>query len=72
MSGICIKSNFEFDEKVRIKPLKIEGTIESFWLKKGFDLKIEVRYFLNNEIKHDYFYGDELEVVKEVKTGFVV
>ena len=67
---VRIESAFDFNEKVRIKPLKVEGTIESFWLKKANELLIEVRYFLNNEIKRDYFYGDELEVIKEVKTGF--
>jgi hypothetical protein len=69
---IRIESAFDFNEKVRITPLKVEGTIESFWLKKGDELKIEVRYFLKDEIKFDYFYGDELEVVKEVKTGFSI
>lgn len=69
---IKIESDFEFNEKVRIIPLKVEGTIESFWLKKGDELKIEVRYFLKDEIKYDYFYGDELEVLKEVKTGFSI
>ena len=67
---IKIETDFDFNEKVIIKPLKVEGTIESFWLKKGNELKIEVRYFLKDEIKYDYFYGDELEVLKEVKTGF--
>ena len=67
---IKIESAFDFNEKVRIIPLNIVGTIESFWLKKGDELKIEVRYFLKDEIKFDYFYGDELEVLKETKTGF--
>lgn len=67
---VRIESDFDFNEKVRIIPLAIEGTIESFWLNKAKELMIEVRYFLNNEIKKDYFYGDELEVIKEVKTGF--
>ena len=67
---VKIESDFDFNEKVRIKPLNIEGTIESFWLRKGGDLLIEVRYFLNDEVKKEYFYGDELEVIKEVKTGF--
>lgn len=69
---VRIESDFEFNEKVRIIPLKVEGTIESFWLKKGNELKIEVRYFLKDEIKYDYFYGDELEVIKEVRTGFSI
>ena len=67
---VRIESFFDFNEKVTIKPLKVEGTVESLWLKKGHELMLEVRYFLNNEIKKDYFYGDELEVVKEVKAGF--
>ena len=69
---VRIESAFNFNETVLIKPLKVEGTIESFWLKKGNELLLEVRYFLDNEIKRDYFYGDELEVRQEVKTGFGV
>lgn len=67
---VRIESSFDFNEKVIIEPLEVEGTIESFWLNKAKELMIEVRYFLNNEIKKDYFYGDELSVVKEVKAGF--
>lgn len=69
---VKIETDFDFNEKVIIKPLKVEGTIESFWLNKARELKIEVRYFLNNEIKLDYFYCDELEVLKEAKTGFSI
>ena len=67
---VRIESSFDFNEKVIINPLEVEGTIESFWLNKAKELMIEVRYFLNNEIKKDYFYGDELSVVKETKAGF--
>lgn len=67
---VRIETDFDFNERVTIKPLKLEGTIESFWLNKAKELMIEVRYFLNNEIKKDYFYGDELSVVKEIKAGF--
>ena len=69
---VRIETDFDFNERVTIKPLKLEGTIESFWLNKSRELMVEVRYFLNNEIKKDYFYGDELEVIKEAKTGFTV
>ena len=69
---VRIETDFDFNEKVVIKPLKVEGTIESFWLNKAKELKVEVRYFLNNEIKLDYFYCDELEVLKEAKTGFSI
>lgn len=67
---VRIETDFDFNEEVNIKPLKIKGTIESFWLNKAKELMIEVRYFLDNEIKKDYFYGDELEVLKEIKAGF--
>ena len=69
---VKIETDFGFNEKVVIKPLKVEGIIESFWLNKARELKVEVRYFLNNEIKLDYFYCDELEVLKEAKTGFTI
>ena len=32
---VRIETDFDFNEKVTIKPLKIEGTIESFWLNKA-------------------------------------
>lgn len=69
---VRIESSFDFNEKVIIKPLKVEGTIESFWLNKAKELMVEVRYFLGEEIKKEYFYCDELEVIKEAKTGFTV
>ena len=69
---VRIECGFDFDEKVRIKPLNVEGTVESFWLKNGYNLLIEVRYFLENKIQKEYFYSDELEVLKEVKAGFEI
>lgn len=69
---VRIESSFDFNEKVTIKPLKLEGTIESFWLNKARELMVEVRYFLGEEIKKEYFYCDELEVIREAKTGFTV
>ena len=68
--GIKIESNFNFDDKVKIKPLNVEGRISSFCLKWENYLLIEVRYFINNELKKNYFFEEELEVVKEIKTGF--
>lgn len=65
-----IKSNFKFDDKVEIKPLDIEGRVISFWYRREDWLVLEVRYFINNEVKTDYFYEEELEVIKEKKTGF--
>lgn len=69
--SIHIKSSFKFDEKVKIKPLKVEGKVLSFWLKWENCLLIEVRYFMNDELKTDYFFEDELEILKEeIRTGF--
>ena len=68
--GIKIESNFNFDDKVKIKPLNVEGKIASFWLRRSDWLLVEVRYFINNDMKTEYFFEDELEVVKEQKTGF--
>ena len=65
-----ITSSFRFNDKVEIKPLKVEGRVVSFWLKEENYLMVEVRYFINNEKKIDYFFEDELEVIKEKKTGF--
>ena len=67
--SIHIRSSFKFDDKVKIRPLNVEGRISSFWLKWENCLLIEVRYFINNELKTDYFFEEELEVVKETKTG---
>lgn len=68
--GINIKSDFNFDDKVKILPLEVEGRVTSFWAKEKDYSMIEVRYFINNEKKIEYFYEDELEVIKEQKTGF--
>ena len=69
---VRIETDFDFNERVIIKPLEVEGTIESFWLNKAKELKVEVRYFLKDEIKLDYFYCDELAVLEEAKTGFSI
>ena len=68
--GTTIKSNFNFDDRVKILPLEVEGRVTSIWLKEKDCIMIEVRYFINNEKKIEYFFEDELEVVKEQKTGF--
>lgn len=65
-----IKSSFRFNDRVEILPLKVEGRVVSFWLKEENYLMVEVRYFINNEKKIEYFFEDELEVIKEKKTGF--
>ena len=49
---------------------ELTENILSFWLKEENYLMVEVRYFINNEKKIDYFFEDELEVIKEKKTGF--
>ena len=56
-SATYIKTEFKFDDKVRVIPLDIEGVVTSFWLKPD-KLNVEVRYYLNNERKQDYFYED--------------
>lgn len=66
-----IESNFNFDDNVEISPLNCEGRIVSFWLKSTNSLMIEVRYYINNEIKTEYFYEDELKPVKNLKVGFI-
>ena len=68
--GTTIKSNFNFDDRVKILPLEAEGRVTSIWLKEKGCIMIEVRYFINYEKKIEYFFEDELEVVKEQKTGF--
>ena len=68
--GTTIKSNFNFDDRVKILPLEVEGRVTSIWFKERDCIMIEVRYFINNEKKIEYFYEDELEIVKEIKTGF--
>lgn len=67
--GINITSNFNFDDKVRILPLEVDGRVTSFWAKEENYIMVEVRYFINNEKKIEYFYEDELEIIKEQKNG---
>ena len=65
-----INSDFNFYEKVKIIPLDVEGEIISFWLTATDRLQIEIRYFINNEKKTEYFIESELEKIKENKIGF--
>ena len=65
-----INSDFNFYEKVKIIPLDVEGEIISFWLTSTDRLQIEVRYFINNEKKTEYFIESELEKIKDNKIGF--
>ena len=68
--GTTIKSNFNFDDKVKILPLEVEGRVTSIWLKEKGCIMVEVRYFLNNKKEIEYFFEDEREIVQEKKTGF--
>ena len=68
--GTNIKSKFKIDDKVEIKPLKVEGRVVSLWLKHPDVLLVEVRHFINNEKKFEYFYEEELEITKEKEVGF--
>ena len=65
-----IESKFEIGDKVKIKPFGVDGVILSFWVKRKDLLMIEIRYFLNNDIKTEYFCEDEIEKIKKQKTGF--
>ena len=47
--GTTIKSNFNFDDRVKILPLEAEGRVTSIWLKEKGCIMIEVRYFINNK-----------------------
>ena len=65
-----ISSDFDLYEKVKIIPLDVEGEVISFWLTSADRLQIEIRYFINNEKKTEYFIESELEKIKENKIGF--
>lgn len=65
-----IDSEFNLYEKVKIIPLDVEGEIISLWLTAVDRLQIEVRYFINNEKKTEYFIESELKKIKENKIGF--
>ena len=69
--GTNITSEFKIGDKVKVKPYNTEGRVASLWLKPEA-LLIEVRYYTDKERKYEYFYEDELEFVKETKTGFSV
>ena len=62
-AGINVFSELDFDDIVRIKPLKVEGRVISFWLRRDNWFLVEVRYFMNNKLESDYFYKDELEKI---------
>lgn len=64
-----IVAPFQYEDKVLIKPLGVEGNVTSFWWKPE-RLFIEVRFYDNKERKVDFFWEEELEFVKDKKTGF--
>ena len=68
-TGTIFRTVFKLQDEVRIKPYNTEGKVVSLWLKPE-GLLIEVRYYTDKERKYEYFYEDELEFVKEKKTGF--
>ncbi len=62
-------TEFQYEDKVLIKPLGLEGRVISFW-RKPERLFIEVRYYQDKEKKSDFFWEEELEFVKDKHTGF--
>lgn len=62
-------TEFQYEDKVLIKPLGLEGNVISFW-RKPERLFIEVRYYQDKEKKSDFFWEEELEFVKDKHTGF--
>ncbi len=62
-------TEFQYEDKVLIKPLGLEGNVVSFW-RKPERLFIEVRYYQDKEKKSDFFWEEELEFVKDKHTGF--
>ena len=62
-------TEFQYEDKVLIKPLELEGRVISFW-RKPERLFIEVRYYQDKEKKSDFFWEEELEFVKDRHTGF--
>ena len=68
-TGTTFRTVFKLQDEVRIKPYNTEGKVVSLWLKPE-GLLIEVRYYTDKERKYEYFYEDELEFIKEKKTGF--
>lgn len=68
-AGTNFSTVFKIKDDVKIKPYSTEGKVMSLWLKPE-GLLIEVRYYTDKECKYEYFYEDELEFIKEKKTGF--
>ena len=68
-TGTTFRTVFKLQDEVRIKPYNTEGKVVSLWLKPE-GLLIEVRYYTDKERKYEYFYEDELEFIREKKTGF--
>lgn len=62
-------TEFQYEDRVLIKPLGLEGNVVSFW-RKPERLFIEVRYYQDKEKKSDFFWEEELEFVKDKHTGF--
>ena len=68
-TATIIMSEFQYEDRVLIKPLGLEGNVTSFW-RKPERLFIEVRYYQDKERKVDFFWEEELEFVRDKRTGF--
>lgn len=55
----------QIGDKVKVIPFEgIEGTIEGIYYSYKKE-KYFIRYFISNRIDEEYFYADELEVIKD-------
>ena len=58
-----------FDSLVNIKPLsyncdKCEGRITGIFLGRSYGIEYKVRYYIDGKQYENYFYSDEIEILK--------
>ena len=58
-----IETKFDRKQKVKIKPLGVEGRVLSIWQTES-GLQYQVRYFDNAKAESVYFFEDELEAAE--------
>lgn len=59
---------FRLREVVRIPELERRGTVVSISISMR-DVRYEVRYFDNAEVRHCYFYEDEIVPTERIQNG---
>ena len=60
---------YNLKDKVYIIPLNVEGTITAVTITCD-GVEIKCKYYMSGESKYDWFWEEELDLIKEKSVGF--